>query len=177
MMKGKEEQEESEEKEAKRGEWKEKNESNLRESMDALALQAVLEDNTKEYSAKSCYTKVHLDAWKEMCGGATFMEIGMLFYRKDDQAPEWLTSKKDVMRREYPLTEEQEESFLRLLNEELEKGIVKQVPHTYPPFLIPVFIVPKKGGEVVEGSELQAVRIAVKMASHRTQGDADRREE
>jgi hypothetical protein len=96
MMKGKEEQEESGEKEGKREEWKEKKESNLRESMDALALRAVLEDKTKEHSAKSCYTKVLLDVWKEMCGGATFMEIGILSYRKDDQAPEWLTSKKDV---------------------------------------------------------------------------------
>jgi hypothetical protein len=117
MMKGKEEQEEGEEKEGKRKEWKKGKESNLRESMDALALRAVLGDKTREYIAKSCYTKVHLNVWKETCGGASFMEIGMLSYWKDDQVPEWLASKKDVMRRGYAFTEEQEEFFLRLLNE------------------------------------------------------------
>jgi hypothetical protein len=49
------------------------------------------------------------------------------------------------MRREYAFTEEQEEAFLRLLNEELEEEIVVRVPHTYPRFLNPVFMVPKKG--------------------------------
>jgi hypothetical protein len=34
------------------------------------------------------------------------MEIGMLSYWKNDQAPEWLASKKEVMRREYAFTEE-----------------------------------------------------------------------
>jgi hypothetical protein len=34
------------------------------------------------------------------------------------------------MRREFPFTEEREESFLRLLNEELEREIVVKVPHT-----------------------------------------------
>jgi hypothetical protein len=51
------------------------------------------------------------------------------------------------MRREYSFTQEQEEAFLKLLNEELEEEIVLQVPHTYPRFLNPVFMVPKKGGK------------------------------
>jgi hypothetical protein len=137
---GKEEKEEKEEKVGEREKWKEKKESNLWDSMDALALRAILENKTREHIGKSCYTKVHLDVWKETCGGATFMEIGMLSYWKDDQAPEWLASKKDVMRREYAFTEEQEEAFLRLLNQELEEEIVVRVPHTYPRFLNPVFM-------------------------------------
>jgi hypothetical protein len=101
----------------------------------------------RERIAKSCYTKVHLNVWKEACGGVNFMEIGMLSYWKDDRASEWLASKKGVMRREYAFTEEQEEAFLRLLNEELEEEIVMQMPHTYPDFLNPVFMISKKGGK------------------------------
>jgi hypothetical protein len=126
----KEEKEEKEEKEREREEWKEKKESNLWDSMDVLALRAILEDKTWEHIAKLCHTKVHLDVWKETCGGATFMEIGTLSYWKDDQAPEWHASKKDVMRWEYAFTEEQEEAFLRVLNEELEEEILVRVPHT-----------------------------------------------
>jgi hypothetical protein len=137
--------EEKEEKEEERQKWKEKNVNNLWDSVDALALRAILEDKTREHIAKSCYTKVHLDVWKETCGGANFMEIGMLSYWKNDQAPEWLACKKYVMKREYAFTKEQEEAFLRLLNEELEEEIVVRVPHTYPRFLNPVFTVPKKG--------------------------------
>jgi hypothetical protein len=95
---GKEEKEEKEEKEREREKWKEKTESNLWDSMDALALRAILEDKTRGHIAKSCYTTVHLDVWKETCGGATIMETGMQSDWKDDQAPEWLASKKDVMR-------------------------------------------------------------------------------
>jgi hypothetical protein len=142
---GKEEKEEKEEKEGEREKWRENRESNLWDSMDALALRAILENKTREHTARSCYTKVHLDVWKETCGGATFMEIGMLSYWKVDQAPEWLASKKVVMRRVYAFTEEQEETFLRLLNEELEEEIVVRVPHTYPRFFNSVFMVPKKG--------------------------------
>jgi hypothetical protein len=92
--------------------------------MNVLALRAILSDKTREHIAKSCYTKVHLDVWEETCGGAEFMEIGMLSYRKDDTAPEWLTAKKDAVRREYAFTEEQEGAFLKLLNEELEEEII-----------------------------------------------------
>jgi hypothetical protein len=74
--------------------------------VDVLALRAILSDKTREHIAKGCYTKVHLDVWKETCGGAEFMEIGMLSYWKDDTAPEWLTAKKDAVRREYAFTEE-----------------------------------------------------------------------
>jgi hypothetical protein len=88
---------------------------------------------------------VHLDVRKETCGGAEFMEIRMLSYWKDDTVPEWLTAKRDAVRREYAFTEEQEEEFFKLLNEELEEEIVVQVPHTYPRFLKPVLMVPKKG--------------------------------
>ena len=144
---GKEEKEEKEEKEKGKEEWKEKKATNLWDKVDVLALRAILSDKTREHIAKSCYTKVHLDVWKETCGGAEFMEIGMLSYWKDDTAPEWLAAKKDAVRREYAFTEEQEEAFLKLLNEELEEEIVVQVPHTYPRFLNPVFMVPKKGGK------------------------------
>jgi hypothetical protein len=57
-----------------------------------------------------------------MCGGATLMEIGMLSYRKDDQAPEWLTSKKDVMRRKYLFTKEQEEFFPQATEQGTREG-------------------------------------------------------
>jgi hypothetical protein len=152
------------EKEEERERWKEKKESNLWDSMDALALQAILEDKTREHIAKSCYTNVHLDVWKETCGEATFMEIGTLSYWKYDQTPEWLASKKDMMRREYSFTEEQEGAFLRLLNEELEEEIVVRVPHTYPRFLNSVFMVPKKGGrwrKVVDYRMLNPLQIFV----------------
>jgi hypothetical protein len=91
--------------------------------------------------------KVHLDVWKETCDGAEFMEIGMLSDWRDDTAPEWLAAKRDAVRREYAFTEEQEQAFLKLLNEEVEEEIMVQMPHTYPRFLNPVFIVPKKGGK------------------------------
>jgi hypothetical protein len=58
---GKEEKEEMEEKEGEREKWKEKKESNLWDSIDALALRAILENQTREYIAKSCYAKMHLD--------------------------------------------------------------------------------------------------------------------
>jgi hypothetical protein len=103
---GKEGKEEKEEKEGVREEWKEKKESNLWDSMDALALRAILEDKTREHIAKSYYTNVHPDVWRETCGGATFMEIGMSSYWKDDQAPEWLASEKDVMKWEYVFMKE-----------------------------------------------------------------------
>jgi hypothetical protein len=48
--------------------------------MDALALRAIQEGKTRERITKSCYKKVHLDVWKETCGGANFMGISMLFY-------------------------------------------------------------------------------------------------
>jgi hypothetical protein len=73
--------------------------------------------------------------------------MGMLSFWKDDPAPKWLASKKDVIRREYAFTQEQEEAFLKLQNEELEEEIVVQAPHTYPRFLNPVFMAPKKGGK------------------------------
>jgi hypothetical protein len=92
------------------------------------------------------------------------MVIGMLSYWKDDQAPEWLALKKDVMRREYAFTEEQEEPSLRILNEELEDENVAQVSHIYPRFLNPVFMVPKKGGrwrKVVHCGMLNLLQIFV----------------
>ena len=113
--------------------------------IDALALRAILSAERKEKIAARCC--LHLDVWKETCGGADFMEIGMLSYWKDEQAPGWLAAKKDVVRREYSFTPEQEVAFHKLLQEELDEGIVVQVPHTFPLFLNPVFMVPKKGGK------------------------------
>jgi hypothetical protein len=78
--KGREEKEEKEEKERGKEEWKEKKATNLWDKVDVLALRAILSDMTREHIAKSCYAKVHLDVWKETCGGAEFMEIGMLSY-------------------------------------------------------------------------------------------------
>jgi hypothetical protein len=48
-------------KEGEREKWKEKKESNLWDSIDALALGAILEDKTRERIAKSYYKMVHLD--------------------------------------------------------------------------------------------------------------------
>jgi hypothetical protein len=144
---GKEEKEEKEEKERGKEERKEKKATNLWDNVDVLALRAILSDKTREHIAKSCYTKEHLDVWNETCGGAGFMEINMLSYLKDEKAPEWFASKNEAVRREYSFTEEQEIAFRKLLDEELEEEIVAQVPHTYPRFLNPVLMVPKKGGK------------------------------
>jgi hypothetical protein len=134
----------SEENAQARPEWKEKRD-NLWDMIDALALRAILSTRREEKIAARCC--LHLDVWKETCGGADFMEIGMLSYWKDEQAPEWLAAKKDVVRREYAFTAEQEVAFQKLLQEELDEGIVVQVPHAVPLFLNPVFMVPKKGGK------------------------------
>jgi hypothetical protein len=40
-----------------------------------------------------------------------------------------VAAKKDAFRRKYAFTEEQEEAFLKLLNEELEEEIVVKVPN------------------------------------------------
>jgi hypothetical protein len=138
-------------KEKGKEEWKEKKATKLWDKVDVLALRAILLDKTREHIAKSCYTKVHLDVWKEMCGGAEFIEIGMLSYWKDDTAPEWLAAKKDAVRREYTFTEEQEEASRMFLDEELEEEIVVQVPHTYPRFLNSMFIMLEKWRKVIEG--------------------------
>jgi hypothetical protein len=121
---GKETKEEKEEKKKGKVEWKAKKATNLWDKVDVLAIRALLSDKTREHVAKSYYTKMHLDMWKETCGGAEFMEIGILSFWKDDTALEWLSAKKDTVRREYAFTEEQEKTFTKLLNEELEKEIV-----------------------------------------------------
>jgi hypothetical protein len=83
----------------------------------------------------------------------------MLSYWKDEKAPDWLASKKDVFRREYAFTEEQEQAFRELLDEELGAGIVVLVPHTYPRFLNSVFMVPKKGGKWRKVVECRTINV------------------
>jgi hypothetical protein len=67
---------------------KEKKATNFWDKVDVLALRTILSDKMREHIAKSCYTKVHLDVWKETCGEAELMEMGMLSCWKDDTVPE-----------------------------------------------------------------------------------------
>jgi hypothetical protein len=88
----------------------------------------------------------YLKTWQATCGGETFIALGMRSYWKDAmKSPERL---RNLPRpKEYKFTSQQEAEFQKLLNDEIEQGIVIEVPWNYPAYLSPVFMVIKKGGE------------------------------
>jgi hypothetical protein len=90
------------------------------------------------------------------------MEIGMLPYWKDEESPFRLSGSMQRLRREYPFNADGEAAFLDVLDEEMHEGIASPVPHTYPKFTNPVFMVPKKGNrwrKVVDCSRLNQEQI------------------
>jgi hypothetical protein len=114
-------------------------------SSDQEALRALTEANREERIAgRPCQ---HLLVWDRTCGGREFVEIGMLPCWKDEGAPRRLSENKDRLRHKYPFSSDEEEAFSSLLKEEMDEEIVSPVPHTYPKFLNPVFMVPKKGNK------------------------------
>jgi hypothetical protein len=61
------------------------------------------------------------------------------------------------LRREYSFNADEEAAFLEVLDEKMHEGIVSPVPHTYPKFSNPVFMVPEEGNrwrKVVDCSRL-----------------------
>jgi hypothetical protein len=87
----------------------------------------------------------YLKTWQATCGGETFIALGMRSYWKDTiQSPERLRNRPRP--KEYKFTSQQEAEFQKLLNDQIEQGIVIEVSWDYPAYLSPVFTVIKKSG-------------------------------
>jgi hypothetical protein len=85
--------------------------------------EVVLTPTTEKLGAKPLK---YLHNWKATCGGETFMLIGMRNYWKDALSADKL--KLLGKGKEIKFDELEEEEFMKLLQEELDQGIVKIIP-------------------------------------------------
>jgi hypothetical protein len=104
----------------------------------------------------------HLPAWAATCGGEDFMRLGMQTYWKDPvDSPRRLRMK--ALGRQRTFSREEEVEFNKLLKEEIDQGIVIVVPDSFPAYVSPVHIVPKKDGwrKVWDGREVNAEQVDI----------------
>jgi hypothetical protein len=114
------------------------------EVTDIPTLKIFLMAAPKEKLAGKCTSRTHLEVWKATCGGDRFMELGMMTYWKDRiQSPQTLIGLKAGVQRKFKPGEEAE--YDKLLQEQLDEGIVVEVPDDWPCYVSPVNIVPKHG--------------------------------
>jgi hypothetical protein len=91
------------------------------------------------------------------------MKWGMRCYWRDRQlSPARLREKQGGKQRKFSPEEERE--FYKLLQEEIEQGIVVEVPNWYPAYTSPVHIVPKKDGwrKVWDGRMVNAEQVDIR---------------
>jgi hypothetical protein len=115
-------------------------------STDIRLLQRIVFAPVTEKLGARCTSKEALHMWRTTCGGDTFMGLGMLTYWKDEvESPKRLRALKKGKQRKF--SPEEDKQFAKLLREEIEQDIVKEIPESQVAYSSPVGIVPKKGGE------------------------------
>jgi hypothetical protein len=88
----------------------------------------------------------HLGWWRATSGGDEFMKRGVQGYWIDPiESPRRLRAVKGGKQRIFPPTQEAE--FYKLLQNDLDQGIVQEVPNNSSAYTSPVRTVPKKGNE------------------------------
>jgi hypothetical protein len=110
----------------------------------------------------------HLDHWQETCGGHEMMNVGMWTYCVDPvESPRRLRSEKRMQ--EKPVKEEERSAYRQLLQDEINAGIVMEIPFEEAGYISPSFAVKKKPGpdgkkkwrKVWDGRRVNAEQITI----------------
>jgi hypothetical protein len=87
----------------------------------------------------------YLGRWRQTCGGNEMMNIGMWTYWTDPvESPRRLWEENKM--REHHLDDEQRAAFLKLLQEELDQGILTRIAWADTGYVSPSFVVKKRPG-------------------------------